>query len=75
MGWLFQINTTIISTNIDWRWVKYAVRDFSGDPGSKEIIKTHRKSLLELPGQIELLSGFHVKKNKFLFIRIISYNL
>jgi hypothetical protein len=45
------------------------------DPGFQEIIKTHRKSLLELPVltfQEELLYGFPVNKNTFLFIRIIS---
>jgi hypothetical protein len=37
---------------------------------SQEIIKTHRKSLLELPFltfSVEMLSGFPVKKNKFFF--------
>ena len=39
----------------------------SWDPGSQEIIKTHRKSMLELPVltfQVELLSGFPVNKKK-----------
>jgi hypothetical protein len=40
-------------------------RDFSGDPG----IRAPRKSLLELPVQVELLSGFLVNKNKVLFKR------
>jgi hypothetical protein len=37
------------------------------EPGSQEIIKTHRKSLLEHPVlaiQEELLSGFPVNKKK-----------
>ena len=45
------------------------------DQGSQEIIKTHWKSLLELSVltfQVELLSGFPVNKNEFLFLRIIS---
>jgi hypothetical protein len=51
---------------------------FSGDPGSQEVIKTHRKSLLELPQltfRWGLLSNFPVNKNKFLLIRIVSFKL
>ena len=46
------------------------------DPGSKEIIKTHKKSLLELMHltfPLDLLSDFPVYKNKFLLIRIVNW--
>jgi hypothetical protein len=46
-----------------------AGRHFSEEPGSQEIIKTQRKSLLELPVlalQEELLSGFAVNKKEVL---------
>ena len=45
------------------------------DPGSQEIIKTHRRSLLEhtyLSFTLDLLSNFPVNNNKFLLIRIVS---